>query len=82
MGLLTSLSNNLIIVLFQVLEMNNENKNSINNKKNNSILNTLRQKLIKNLPENNYYTFANRRMYAKFRRLGYFVPECEKLYNY
>ena len=46
-----------------------------------NFINPTIEKLIKNLPENNYYTFANRRMYAKFRRLGYFVPECEKLYK-
>lgn len=30
---------------------------------------------------NNYLVFQNRRVYAKLRRLGYFVPECEELYK-
>jgi hypothetical protein len=30
---------------------------------------------------NNRLVFQNRRMYAKCRRLGYFVPECEELYK-
>jgi len=34
-----------------------------------------------NKNENNYYTFAYRRMWAKLRRLAYFVPDCEKLYK-
>lgn len=29
----------------------------------------------------NYYILQNRRMYAKCRRLAYFVPECEELYK-
>jgi hypothetical protein len=29
----------------------------------------------------NFYIIQNRRMYAKLRRLGYFVPECEELYK-
>ena len=29
----------------------------------------------------NYYILQNRRIYAKLRRLGYFVPECEMLYK-
>ena len=28
-----------------------------------------------------YYTIKNQQMYAKLRRLGYFVPECENLYK-
>ena len=31
--------------------------------------------------EDHYYSFAHRRVYAKLRRMGYFVAEAERLYR-